>query len=121
MPDSAIGRSMNDLTEKIDVVNAGVVHVGDTQERERQGEVEAETTLLSSEFSIEKERMQIIDWLSPINFFLRHADISRGRQKDTGGWLLEDSRFKRWESGSERTLWCRGIRALFNPCVGGDY
>ncbi|KAF7344738.1 ANK-REP-REGION domain-containing protein [Mycena venus] len=56
-----------------------------------------------------EERTRIIDWLSPINFFIRHADISRVRQKDTGGWLLADPRFKRWESGSERTLWCRGI------------
>ncbi|KAJ7887644.1 ankyrin repeat-containing domain protein [Mycena olivaceomarginata] len=56
-----------------------------------------------------EERARIIDWLSPINFFLRHADISRVRQKDTGGWLLADPRFKRWESDSGRTLWCRGI------------
>ncbi|KAJ6545367.1 hypothetical protein B0H19DRAFT_861021, partial [Mycena capillaripes] len=55
------------------------------------------------------ERMRIINWLSPINFFLRHADISRVRQKHTGGWLLADPVFKRWESGSGRTLWCRGI------------
>ncbi|KAF7365839.1 ANK-REP-REGION domain-containing protein [Mycena venus] len=56
-----------------------------------------------------EERTFIIDWLSPINFFLRHADISRVRQEDTGGWLLVDPVFKRWESGSGRTLWCRGI------------
>ncbi|KAJ7318937.1 hypothetical protein DFH08DRAFT_1086305 [Mycena albidolilacea] len=55
------------------------------------------------------ERTQIIEWLSPINFFLRHADISRARQAGTGGWLLADPLFKKWESGSGRTLWCRGI------------
>ncbi|KAF7362797.1 ANK-REP-REGION domain-containing protein [Mycena venus] len=55
------------------------------------------------------ERNQIIEWLSPINFFLRHADISRARQAGTGGWLLADPLFKQWESGSGRTLWCRGI------------
>ncbi|KAJ6566976.1 hypothetical protein B0H19DRAFT_1258148 [Mycena capillaripes] len=55
------------------------------------------------------ERTQIIEWLSPINFFLRHADISRTRQAGTGGWLLENPLFKQWESGSGRTLWCRGI------------
>jgi hypothetical protein len=64
-----------------------------------------------SELSTEKERMQIIDWLSPINFFLRQVDISRVREKETGGWLLTDPLFKQWESGSERTLWCCGIRA----------
>jgi hypothetical protein len=70
-----------------------------------------ETTRFSSELSTEKERMKIIDWLLPINFFLQHAEISRVRQKETGGWLLADPRFKRWESGSERMLWCPGIRA----------
>ncbi|KAJ6599931.1 hypothetical protein DFH09DRAFT_1504269, partial [Mycena vulgaris] len=56
-----------------------------------------------------EERTRIIDWLSPINFFLRHADISRARQADTGGWLLADPRFQQWKSGSGGTLWCRGI------------
>ncbi|KAJ6536872.1 hypothetical protein B0H19DRAFT_1003807, partial [Mycena capillaripes] len=55
------------------------------------------------------ERAKIIDWLSPINFFLRQADISSVRQKGTGGWLLDDSCFQEWELGSGRTLWCRGI------------
>ncbi|KAF7365799.1 ANK-REP-REGION domain-containing protein [Mycena venus] len=90
---NSVGHSVDDMANKVDVVNTGVVHISDMQERERQ----------------EKERMQIIDWLSPINFFLRHADISRVRQQDTGGWLLADTVFKRWESGSGRTIWCRGI------------
>ncbi|KAF8146760.1 hypothetical protein K438DRAFT_1627213, partial [Mycena galopus ATCC 62051] len=47
--------------------------------------------------------------LSPINFFLRHADISQMRVKGTGGWLLADPVFKKWESNSGSTLWCRGI------------
>ncbi|KAJ7511611.1 hypothetical protein B0H11DRAFT_1699814, partial [Mycena galericulata] len=51
----------------------------------------------------------ILDWLSPINFFLRQADISQMRAKGTGKWLLENSLFKKWESGSGSTLWCRGI------------
>ncbi|KAJ7017378.1 ankyrin repeat domain-containing protein [Mycena alexandri] len=47
--------------------------------------------------------------LSPINFFLRQADISQARQGGTGGWLLADPHFQEWESGSGRTLWCHGI------------
>ncbi|KAF7328204.1 ANK-REP-REGION domain-containing protein [Mycena venus] len=46
---------------------------------------------------------------SPINFFLRQADISQMRVKGTGGWLPEDPVFKKWESGSGSTLWCHGI------------
>ncbi|KAJ6536855.1 hypothetical protein B0H19DRAFT_1003798, partial [Mycena capillaripes] len=55
------------------------------------------------------ERTKIIDWLSPINFFLRHADIARTRQPGTGTWLLDDVRFQEWKSGPRTTLWCRGI------------
>ncbi|KAJ7747665.1 ankyrin repeat-containing domain protein [Mycena maculata] len=56
-----------------------------------------------------RKRTEILDWLSPINFFLRHADISRTRQPGTGEWFLADSRFKKWESGAGGPLWCRGI------------
>ncbi|KAJ6529213.1 hypothetical protein B0H19DRAFT_1041260 [Mycena capillaripes] len=55
------------------------------------------------------QRREIIDWLAPINFFQRQADISRGRQPGTGLWLLEDVRFKQWKAGSEPVLWCRGM------------
>ncbi|KAJ7021832.1 hypothetical protein C8F04DRAFT_1012929, partial [Mycena alexandri] len=57
----------------------------------------------------EEERKRIIDWLSPINFFLRQADISQMQEKGTGGWLLEHPLFKKWECGLGSTLWCCGI------------
>ncbi|KAF7365794.1 Serine/threonine-protein kinase chk2 [Mycena venus] len=72
----SVGRSVDDVTKKIGVVNTGVAHISDTHERERQ----------------EKERMQIIDWLSPINFFLRHGDISHVREKDTATQLYQQHR-----------------------------
>ncbi|KAJ6541357.1 hypothetical protein B0H19DRAFT_852133, partial [Mycena capillaripes] len=55
------------------------------------------------------ERAQIIEWLSPINFFLRQAYISQVRQPGTGSWLLVHPHFQTWQSGSGRTLWCCGI------------
>ncbi|KAJ6574620.1 hypothetical protein B0H19DRAFT_935198, partial [Mycena capillaripes] len=55
------------------------------------------------------ERTQIIEWLSPINFFLRQADISQSQQEGTGEWLLNNPHFQQWESGSGKTLWCHGI------------
>jgi hypothetical protein len=57
-----------------------------------------------------QQRESIINWLSPINFFLQQADISQMREKGTGGWLLADPVFKKWESSSGSTLWCCGIR-----------
>ncbi|KAJ7041582.1 ankyrin repeat-containing domain protein, partial [Mycena alexandri] len=56
-----------------------------------------------------RHRDVILNWLSPINFFLRQADISQMRAKGTGEWLLANPVFKNWESGSGSTLWCSGI------------
>jgi hypothetical protein len=58
-------------------------------------------------------RRDFLNWLSPINFFLRQADILQLRAKGTGGWLLEHPLFTQWESSYGRTLWCCGIRMLF--------
>ncbi|KAJ7328859.1 ankyrin repeat-containing domain protein [Mycena albidolilacea] len=66
-------------------------------------------TILGGQQMESTERAQIIDWLSPLNFFLRQADISRTRQSGTGAWLLDDVCFQEWKSGSGTTLWCRGI------------
>ncbi|KAJ7772269.1 hypothetical protein B0H16DRAFT_167196 [Mycena metata] len=55
------------------------------------------------------ERTRIIDWLSPINFFLRHADVARTQQAGTGRWLLAEPRFQDWKASAGRTLWCPGI------------
>ncbi|KAJ6521464.1 hypothetical protein DFH09DRAFT_997607 [Mycena vulgaris] len=55
------------------------------------------------------KRDKIIEWFSPLNFFLRQADIFSTRQPGTGEWLLRDELFKRWRSGEEKTMWCRGM------------
>ncbi|KAJ7270957.1 hypothetical protein C8J57DRAFT_295004 [Mycena rebaudengoi] len=57
---------------------------------------------------IMKGREKIIDWLSPPNFFARHADILETRQKGTGLWFLRERKFQDWLS-SGGTLWCHGI------------
>ncbi|KAJ7706724.1 ankyrin repeat-containing domain protein [Mycena rosella] len=55
------------------------------------------------------EREKIIEWFSPLNFFLRQADIFSTRQPGTGEWLLKDELFKEWKLGSAKTVWCRGM------------
>ncbi|KAJ7242168.1 hypothetical protein B0H12DRAFT_1023779 [Mycena haematopus] len=55
------------------------------------------------------ERDVVIEWYSPLNFFLRQADIFRIRQPGTGRWFLETTSFKEWKSGVGKTLWCRGM------------
>jgi hypothetical protein len=59
-----------------------------------------------------------MDWLSPINFFRRQADISQERKPGTGGWLLADPVFKKWKSSSGSTLWCYGIRMFLITLIG---
>ncbi|KAJ7679574.1 hypothetical protein B0H17DRAFT_944103, partial [Mycena rosella] len=49
-----------------------------------------------------QKRTKIIDWLSPISFFPRQADIARVRQPGTGEWCLQNVECPRG------TLWCRG-------------
>jgi hypothetical protein len=55
---------------------------------------------------------KIINWVSPLNFFPRQADISKAREPGTGEWLFQDSLFKKWKAGEIWALWCRGIREL---------
>ncbi|KAJ7190338.1 ankyrin repeat-containing domain protein [Mycena pura] len=55
------------------------------------------------------QRTKLIQWLSPINFFQRQAEILDLRKPGTGEWLLRDTRFKQWETGSGGILWCRGM------------
>ncbi|KAJ7465171.1 hypothetical protein FB451DRAFT_1041519 [Mycena latifolia] len=59
--------------------------------------------------TIAAERAEIIEWFSPLNFFLRQADILNTRQPRTGEWLLEDQLFKKWKSSMGNALWCRGM------------
>ncbi|KAJ7706722.1 ankyrin repeat-containing domain protein [Mycena rosella] len=56
-----------------------------------------------------EQRDKILDWYSPLNFFLRQTDIFNAWQPGTGRWLLEADEFKDWKSGSGKMLWCRGI------------
>ncbi|KAJ6591131.1 ankyrin repeat-containing domain protein [Mycena vulgaris] len=50
-----------------------------------------------------------IEWLSPLNFFPRQADIFGAREQGTGNWLLEDERFEHWKSTPGQVMWCRGM------------
>ncbi|KAJ6458903.1 ankyrin repeat domain-containing protein [Mycena vulgaris] len=58
--------------------------------------------------SAEKQRA-ILDWISPLNFLQRQADVFSTLQPGTGEWLLADAQFQDWESGSGKILWCPGM------------
>ncbi|KAJ7453163.1 hypothetical protein FB451DRAFT_1520328 [Mycena latifolia] len=67
------------------------------------------------------ERDKIIDWFSPLNFFLRQADISNIRQPGTGEWFLQDELFKRWVSGAIKAMWCRGMPGAGKTVLAETY
>ncbi|KAJ7794721.1 ankyrin repeat-containing domain protein [Mycena olivaceomarginata] len=54
-------------------------------------------------------RDKIIGWYSPLNFFPRQSHILSTRQPGTGQWLLDDTQFRAWKSGTGNILWCHGM------------
>ncbi|KAI4120703.1 MAG: hypothetical protein LQ338_006827 [Usnochroma carphineum] len=56
-----------------------------------------------------KRRQQILEWLSPLNFFKTQQDTFARREEGTGQWLLDSPFFQNWLSGIDRTLCCPGI------------
>ncbi|EGN97115.1 hypothetical protein SERLA73DRAFT_153627 [Serpula lacrymans var. lacrymans S7.3] len=57
-----------------------------------------------------KERQEFGNWLSPLNFRQRQSEVCETWRDGTGGWVLDDERFKEWQKGDVKTLWCPGIQ-----------
>ncbi|KAJ7200212.1 hypothetical protein GGX14DRAFT_342912, partial [Mycena pura] len=55
------------------------------------------------------ERTEILQWMSPVNFFERQADVFSTWQPGTGSWLLSSPGFREWETATGKTLWCHGM------------
>ncbi|KAJ6579068.1 ankyrin repeat-containing domain protein, partial [Mycena vulgaris] len=51
----------------------------------------------------------ILEWMSPLNFLQRQADVFSALQPGTGEWLLAHAQFQHWESSSGKVLWCHGM------------
>ena len=65
-----------------------------------------------TEHSIDQESQKIVAWLSPLNFWAKQDDTLSRNQDGTGQWLFEDPVFKGWLDGTDRILWCPGMRML---------
>ena len=59
---------------------------------------------------LDEDDQKIVSWLSPTTFWARHQDIMSYRTEDTGKWFLETREFNQWVNGTDKTLWCPGIR-----------
>lgn len=62
-----------------------------------------------------QEDRDVVAWLSPLNFSAKQDDVSSRRQEGTGKWFLEADLFKAWLDGTEKALWCPGIRTFLPP------
>lgn len=55
-------------------------------------------------------RREILQWLFSASLSGKHNAIRAKRVRNTGQWLLQDTRFKSWVSGtSVQLLFCMGI------------
>jgi Cdc6-like AAA superfamily ATPase len=56
-----------------------------------------------------KEDLEILNWLTEINYGSQQSDFISRRQLGTGQWLLESIEFQRWLETENQTLFCPGI------------
>jgi hypothetical protein len=57
----------------------------------------------------DKDRRDILDWVTPVDYSPQQTDYIRGRQAGTGQWLLDSGEFQKWLKTNQRTLFCPGI------------
>ncbi|KAK6345458.1 hypothetical protein TWF718_007374 [Orbilia javanica] len=56
-----------------------------------------------------KEDLEILDWLTPIEFGEQQTDYFNIRQPETGQWLLSSTEYKDWVETKKKTLFCPGM------------
>ena len=56
----------------------------------------------------ESSKLDISEWLSPVDFQSRQKDIYGKRIPETGLWILSRPEFQKWLNGKGRLLWCPG-------------
>ena len=56
-----------------------------------------------------KEDIEVLDWLTPVDYGPQQTDYIRRRQPGTGQWLLDSPEFQTWLKTDKQTLFCPGI------------
>ena len=60
---------------------------------------------------MKEERLQILRWLSDVQYKKHHQSLSKGLLEGTGSWLLMKPQFVDWRNSSvSSVLWLHGIR-----------
>ena len=60
----------------------------------------------------ERERNNILAWISSFDYEKKHHSIKTPRVDGTGEWLLQRPEFQKWrdERNATYTLWCHGLQ-----------
>src|SRR6266576_6486056 len=53
--------------------------------------------------------LEILNWLTPIDYSPQQSDYIMRRQPGTGQWLLDSAEFQAWLKSDKQTLFCPGI------------
>ncbi|RYP43974.1 hypothetical protein DL768_009519 [Monosporascus sp. mg162] len=56
-----------------------------------------------------KEDLEILDWITAIDYGPQHSDYLKRRQPGTGQWFLQSAEYNTWLAASKRTLFCPGL------------
>lgn len=56
-----------------------------------------------------KEDLEILNWLTPVDYGPQQSDFFKRRQPGTGQWLLDSTEYQTWLSSGKQTLFCPGI------------
>ncbi len=57
----------------------------------------------------ERDRANILDWITPKDYRLEHRDRLEQHERGTGQWFLDSTKFKVWLNSDSQTLFCPGI------------
>lgn len=84
-----------------------LVHGQRNQEHVSQA-IKANLTFVSDDVA-NRERRDVMAWISALNFSARQNDHLIRREHGTSEWILHSKEFKSWLSEAGSTIWCRGI------------
>jgi hypothetical protein len=73
--------------------------------------------LIITKYLLDQETRDILDWLSPLNFWTKQDDYFSRKEDGTCRWIFEEPAFNAWLNGTERMLWCPGIRMFDAPIL----
>jgi Cdc6-like AAA superfamily ATPase len=57
----------------------------------------------------EKDDLEILDWITLVDYGPQQTDNFKRRQPGTGQWLLESEEYQSWLKSAQKTLFCPGI------------